>query len=214
MKKGTITPTIDSYKKLDKEITNLKKNLEDNLDKMDLDIRQKAQNVLTKIEHDLNTLHQKMYTKIEDLEKKSKELNINNEEDYLNTKNSNIEMFDSITNQIQIKKLESNSEFLQKRGEDLKNIQQIASQVNSLAKDMNQNLHEQGEMITKIEDNMEEVDKNVEKGLDDIKQIAENQKGNKKKLCFICFAILFVVVVLLIVIFAIFFDKIKKLFSK
>ena len=123
-------------------------------------------------------------------------------------------MFDSITNQIQIKKLESNSEFLQKRGEDLKNIQQIASQVNSLAKDMNQNLHEQGEMITKIEDNMEEVDKNVEKGLDDIKQIAENQKGNKKKLCFICFAILFVVVVLLIVIFAIFFDKIKKLFSK
>ena len=214
MKKGTITPTIDSYKKLDKEITNLKKNLEDNLDKMDLDIRQKAQNVLTKIEHDLNTLHQKMYTKIEDLEKKSKELNINNEEDYLNTKNSNIEMFDSITNQIQIKKLESNSEFLQKRGEDLKNIQQIASQVNSLAKDMNQNLHEQGEMITKIEDNMEEVDKNVEKGLDDIKQIAENQKGNKKKLCFICFAILFVVVVLLIVIFAIFFDKIKKFFSK
>ena len=214
MKKGTITPTIDSYKKLDKEITNLKKNLEDNLDKMDLDIRQKAQNVLTKIEHDLNTLHQKMYTKIEDLEKKSKELNINNEEDYLNTKNSNIEMFDSITNQIQIKKLESNSEFLQKRGEDLKNIQQIASQVNSLAKDMNQNLHEQGEMITKIEDNMEDVDKNVEKGLDDIKQIAENQKGNKKKLCFICFAILFVVVVLLIVIFAIFFDKIKKFFSK
>ena len=147
MKKGIINPTLNSYKALDKEITNLKQNLEANLDKMTDEIKQKAQNVLNKIEHDLNSLNQKMYIKIQDLETKSKELNINNDENS-NLKNSNVEMFDSISNQIQIKKLESNSEFLQKRGQDLLNIQQLASQVNSLAKDMNQNIHEQGENIT------------------------------------------------------------------
>ena len=178
MKKGSINPTLNSYKKLDEEITNLKKNLEDNLDNMNDEISKKAQNVLNKVEHDLNTLREKMYLKIQDLETKLKELNLDNEEEKSNLKKS--ELVDTITNQIQIKKLESDAEYLQKRKEDLLNIQQISSQVNSLAKEMNQNIHKQDENITEIEENIELVDQNVEKGLLDVKQIADNQNKKKK----------------------------------
>ena len=110
--------------------------------------------------------------------------------------------------QIKVNKLESNAHFLENRKKDLLNIQQIAAQVNHLTKEMNENVQKQGEMLDSIEENIQETDKNVEKGLKDIKEISENQKKNKKTICCIVWMILLVVFALCGIIFALFQNKI------
>lgn len=207
-KKGNITPTIESYKKIDNEITLLKKNLEDNLDSIDnKEIKQKADNVINKINHDLDECRYKMERKILDLESKKRELDaLEKQNNYDNSNKKN----DLLSSNIQIYKLDNNSKYLEKRREELLNIQQIASQVNSLTKDMNQTVEKQGEQINSIEDNIEEMEKNVDEGHKNIIEIAKAQKSNRKKLCCICFMIIFIVIIILIVIFAMLKDNISE----
>jgi predicted nucleic acid-binding protein len=206
-KKGNITPTIESYKKIDNEITLLKKNLEDNLDSIDnKEIKQKADNVINKINHDLDECRYKMERKILDLESKKRELDaLEKQNNYDNSNKKN----DLLSSNIQIYKLDNNSKYLEKRREELLNIQQIASQVNSLTKDMNQTVEKQGEQINSIEDNIEEMEKNVEEGHKNIKEIAKAQKANRKRLCCIFFMILFVIIVIILILFSLLKDKNK-----
>lgn len=186
----------------------MKNNLLENISSINnIDLRQKAEKVINKIDHDLEELKKRISKKIQDLEIKNRELNELEEE---NNKNSNIKYEDNIMDQIKVNKLESNSKFLENRKKDLLNIQQIAAQVNFLTKEMNENVQRQGELINTIEDNVEETDKNVDKGLNDIKEIAQNQKKNKKTICCIIWMIIFVVFTICAVIFALFYDKIFK----
>ncbi len=100
-KKGNITPTIESYKTIDNEITILKKNLEENLLSMENpEIKQKAQNVINKIEHDLKELSNKMKTKITDLEIKKREFDALEKDN----NNSNINKNDDLYGNIKIQK--------------------------------------------------------------------------------------------------------------
>ena len=204
-KKGNITPTIESYKKIDNEITLLKKNLEDNLDSIDnKEIKQKADNVINKINHDLDECRYKMERKILDLESKKRELDaLEKQNNYDNSNKKN----DLLSSNIQIYKLDNNSKYLEKRREELLNIQQIASQVNSLTKDMNQTVEKQGENLNSIEENIEEMEKNVEEGHKIIKDIARAHKANRKRLCCIFFMILFVIIVIILLFFSLFKDK-------
>lgn len=206
-KKGNITPTIESYKKIDNEITLLKKNLEDNLDSIDnKEIKQKADNVINKINHDLDECRYKMERKILDLESKKRELDaLEKQNNYDNSNKKN----DLLSSNIQIYKLDNNSKYLEKRREELLNIQQIASQVNSLTKDMNQTVEKQGEQINSIEDNIEEMEKNVDEGHKIIKEIAKAQKANRKRLCCIIFMIIFVIIVIILILFSLLKDKNK-----
>ena len=206
-KKGNITPTIESYKTIDNEITILKKNLEENLLSMENpEIKQKAQNVINKIEHDLEEIRNKMKSKITDLEIKKREFDALEKDN----NNSNINKNDDLYGNIKIQKLQNNSKYLEKRREELLHIQQLASQVNSLTKDMNQTVEKQSEDINTIEENIEEMEKNVDEGHKNIIEIAKAQKSNRKKLCCICFMIIFIVIIILIVIFAMLKDNISE----
>ena len=184
----------------------MKNNLLENIGSINnKDLKQKAENVINKIDHELEDLKKKISRKIQDLEIKNRELNsLENE----SNSNSNLKYEDNIMDQIKVNKLESNAYFLENRKKDLLNIQQIAAQVNHLTKEMNENVQKQGEMLDSIEENIQETDKNVEKGLKDIKEISENQKKNKKTICCIVWMILFVVFAICGVIFALFKDKI------
>ena len=66
---------------------------------------------------------------------------------------------DLFSGNIQIYKLDNNSKYLVKRREELLIIQQIASQVNSLTKDMIQTFEKQDENINNIEENIVELEK-------------------------------------------------------
>ena len=205
-KKGQIIPNIKSYNNIENEITLMKNNLLENIGSINnKDLKQKAENVINKIDHDLEDLKKKISRKIQDLEIKNRELSsLENE----SNSNSNLKYEDNIMDQIKVNKLESNAHFLENRKKDLLNIQQIAAQVNHLTKEMNENVQKQGEMLDSIEENIQETDKNVEKGLKDIKEISENQKKNKKTICCIVWMILLVVFTLCGIIFALFQNKI------
>ena len=173
---------------------------------MDNELKQKAENVINKIDNDLDEYRYKMKMKILNLENKKRELDaLENDNKY----NSNInKKNDYLSENIQIHKLDNNSKYLEKRKEELLNIQQIASQVNSLTKEMNENVEKQGEMINNIEDSIEEMEKNVDEGHRNIKEIARLQRSNRSRLYCIIFIIIFVIAVILIILYSFFKDRI------
>jgi t-SNARE complex subunit (syntaxin) len=74
------------------------------------------------------------------------------------------------------------SNALKEREEALKQAKIISGQIADLSNDMRYEVIKQGEKLDEIDDNMLAVDENVEKGLNELKQIEVITRASKKRL--------------------------------
>jgi t-SNARE complex subunit (syntaxin) len=87
------------------------------------------------------------------------------------------------------------SNSLKKREEDLKQAQILSGQIVDITNHLKSEVNTQNEKLYEIDDNVLNVDKNVEKGLNELKQIEIITRASKKRLYFL---IVFVVGVMLL----------------
>ena len=93
------------------------------------------------------------------------------------------------------------SNSLKKREEDLKQAQILSGQIVDITNHLKSEVNTQNEKLYEIDDNVLNVDKNVEKGLNELKQIEIITRASKKRLyCLIVLIIIVVAVILYYVI--------------
>ena len=93
------------------------------------------------------------------------------------------------------------SNSLKKREEDLKQAQILSGQIVDITHHLKSEVNTQNEKLYEIDDNVLNVDKNVEKGLNELKQIEIITRASKKRLyCLIVLIIIVVAVILYYVI--------------
>jgi t-SNARE complex subunit (syntaxin) len=148
---------------------------------------------------------------IEDTEKFLKELNQNlNEIDtFIQTNGINLEeeningsnIFNNNQEQINIQlnavQLVNNKEFLQKRENELKHINKLSQNIKEASDFMKINVHEQGKELNIISDNVNEMEKYVDKADEQIKKAKNMDKKTNKKLC--CIYIIIVILICTII---------------
>ena len=89
------------------------------------------------------------------------------------------------------------SNSLKKREEDLKQAKILSGQIVDITNHLKSEVNTQNEKLYEIDDNVLNVDKNVEKGLNELKQIEVITRANKKRLyCLIVLIIIVVAVIL------------------
>ena len=93
------------------------------------------------------------------------------------------------------------SNSLAERTEALKQAKIISGQIADLSNDMRYEVIKQGEKLDEIDDNMLAVDENVEKGLNELKQIEVITRASKKRLYCLLTLIFIVLGVILYYIF-------------
>jgi len=161
------------------------------------------------IKKQINNYIQNDYLKTFDIIKeiydiiKSLNINIDEEEDENLVDNNNL---NNINEQkiIYKQQLLSNSEYLDKRGKDLKKIQETAAKINALSENIKTQAYEQGKQIDIIQDKVEQADENIEKAMLEIEKAKKTEKGSKKKLYCIIFWIFFLICAIASLIFIIF----------
>ena len=148
---------------------------------------------------------------IEDTEKFLKELNQNlNEIDtFIQTNGINLEeeningsnIFNNNQEQVNIQlnavQLVNNKEFLQKRENELKHINKLSQNIKEASEFMKINVHEQGKELNIISDNVNEMEKYVDKADEQIKKAKNMDKKTNKKLC--CIYIIIVILICTII---------------
>ena len=148
---------------------------------------------------------------IEDTEKFLKELNQNlNEIDtFIQTNGINLEeeningsnIFNNNQEQVNIQlnavQLVNNKEFLQKRENELKHINKLSQNIKEASDFMKINVHEQGKELNIISDNVNEMEKYVDKADEQIKKAKNMDKKTNKKLC--CIYIIIVILICTII---------------
>ena len=93
------------------------------------------------------------------------------------------------------------SNSLTKREEHLKQAQILSGQIVDITNHLKSEVNTQNEKLYEIDDNVLNVDKNVEKGLNELKQIEIITRASKKRLyCLIVLIIIVVAVILYYVI--------------
>ena len=148
---------------------------------------------------------------IEDTEKFLKELNQNlNEIDtFIQTNGINLEeeningsnIFNNNQEQVNIQlnavQLVNNKEFLQKRENELKHINKLSQNIKEASDFMKINVHKQGKELNIISDNVNEMEKYVDKADEQIKKAKNMDKKTNKKLC--CIYIIIVILICTII---------------
>ena len=84
------------------------------------------------------------------------------------------------------------SNSLKKREEDLKQAQILSGQIVDITNHLKSEVNTQNEKLYEIDDNVLNVDKNVEKGLNELKQIEIITRASKKRLY--CLIVLIIIV--------------------
>ena len=148
---------------------------------------------------------------IEDTEKFLKELNQNlNEIDtFIQTNGINLEeeningsnIFNNNQEQVNIQlnavQLVNNKEFLQKRENELKHINKLSQNIKEASEFMKINVHEQGKELNIISNDVNEMEKYVDKADEQIKKAKNMDKKTNKKLC--CIYIIIVILICTII---------------
>jgi len=98
--------------------------------------------------------------------------------------------------------LEDNSRFVQKREQEIQTIVQSISDLNVIFKDLAQMVSEQGEVVDRIDYNIENTQIKVEEGLKQLKKAEKYQSKNLKMKCIFCLS-----ATLLILLFVLVFVK-------
>ena len=122
---------------------------------------------------------------------------------------------DSLMQSVQIGKgkLIDRQKMLDQRDKDLKEAQIVAAEIKDAAVNINVNLQKQGEALEVVNDNVDDASNNIDKAFNDIKDIKGMQDNRGKKICYLWLLIIFVVLSLFGVLIALFWEKIKGIFS-
>jgi len=195
-------------------LENINVNLEElnNIKLSSKSIEERRDNIKKQIKDYLENQYITTFDNITNILEIIKSLNIKLIED--DDENEELNNSNNIQSQQKIKytqQLLNKNEYLEKRENDLKKIQETASKINALSNTIKLNVYEQGKQIDTIQDHVEESDQNIEKAMLEIEKAKKLEKGNKKKLCCIIFWVVFIIcaiISLLVVIFR--SDKIKE----
>ena len=195
-----IKTLFSKFKRTKEELSIDLKNIK-NEDINDKNLKQKLISLEEKINQKLKD--EKLELMIIDLEEKLKLINDDNYEENDNSITNENES-NKLTTQLKLKIIHNNTEALKLRGEQLNDIQIITAQIKDLANNMKIKVNEQDEAFKNLEEKVIEVDKNIDEGFKDIKEIKKGMKENNKKTCCIIFLIIFVVGILCVIIYAIY----------
>ena len=197
-----IKTLFSKFKRTKEELSIDLKNIK-NEDINDKNLKQKLISLEEKINQKLKD--KKLELMIIDLEEKLKLINDDNYEENDNSITNENES-NKLTTQLKLKIIHNNTEALKLRGEQLNDIQIITAQIKDLANNMKIKVNEQDEAFKNLEEKVIEVDKNIDEGFKDIKEIKKGMKENNKKICCIIFLIIFIVGILCVIIYAIYSD--------
>jgi len=96
--------------------------------------------------------------------------------------------------------LEENNKFLRKREQEISHIVNSIEDLNTIFKDLAHMVSEQGEIVDRIDYNIENASIKIEAGLEQLKKAEEYQGKNRKMKCILVLAAVFVFLVILLVI--------------
>jgi len=96
--------------------------------------------------------------------------------------------------------LQQNNKFIQRREEEINHIVNSIQDLNTIFKDLAQMVSEQGEIVDRIDYNIENTSLKVEAGLKQLQQAEKYQANNRKMKCILLLAVVFLLLVLLLVI--------------
>lgn len=94
--------------------------------------------------------------------------------------------------------LEDNSRFVQKREQEINHIVQSISDLNVIFKDLAQMVAEQGEIVDRIDYNIENTQIKVEEGLKQLKKAEKYQSKNRKMQCILCLSVTLIVLLIVL----------------
>ena len=197
-----IKTLFSKFKRTKEELSIDLKNIK-NEDINDKNLKQKLISLEEKINQKLKD--KKLELMIIDLEEKLKLINDDNYEENDNSITNENES-NKLTTQLKLKIIHNNTEALKLRGEELNDIQIISAQIKDITSSMKIKVNEQDEAFKNLEEKVIEVDKNIDEGFKDIKEIKKGMKENNKKICCIIFLIIFIVGILCVIIYAIYSD--------
>lgn len=96
--------------------------------------------------------------------------------------------------------MEENSKFLRKREQEISSIVQSIQDLNTIFKDLASMVSEQGEIVDRIDYNIENASIKVEHGLEELKKASKYQKSNRKMKCILVLGISLIILIFLLII--------------
>lgn len=116
------------------------------------------------------------------------------------TNNAGDEREASIMLQIEVVQGEVDLELVKEREEALRQLEQDIQDLNTIFKDLGVMVHEQGEDINVIEDNVEPAARDVEQGVKNLKDAEEYQSSARRKKLFLALILSAVLVIIIVIV--------------
>ena len=96
--------------------------------------------------------------------------------------------------------MEENTQHLRRREQEINNIVQSIQDLNTIFKDLAGMVSQQGEMVDRIDYNIENAGIKVEEGLEQLKKASKYQKTNRKMKCIVLLGITLILLIFLLII--------------
>jgi len=96
--------------------------------------------------------------------------------------------------------LQQNNKFIQRREEEISHIVNSIQDLNTIFKDLAQMVSEQGEIVDRIDYNIENTSLKVEAGLKQLQKAEKYQSKNRKMKCILLLTVIFIFLILLLLI--------------
>ena len=96
--------------------------------------------------------------------------------------------------------MEENTQHLRRREQEINNIVQSIQDLNTIFKDLAGMVSQQGEMVDRIDYNIENAGIKVEEGLEQLKKASKYQKTNRKMKCIVLLGITLIILIFLLII--------------
>ena len=96
--------------------------------------------------------------------------------------------------------MEENSKVLRRREQEISSIVQSISDLNTIFKDLAGMVSEQGEVVDRIDYNIEHASIQVESGLEQIKKAAKYQRSNRKMKCILVLGITLILLIFILIV--------------
>lgn len=96
--------------------------------------------------------------------------------------------------------MEENSKFLRRREQEITSVVQSIQDLNTIFKDLAGMVSEQGEVVDRIDYNIEHASIKVESGLEQLKKASKYQKSNRKMKCIMLLGITLILLIFILII--------------
>jgi len=95
--------------------------------------------------------------------------------------------------------MEENNKAIKRREEEISNIVQSIQDLNTIFRDLASMVSEQGEVVDRIDYNIENTSVKVEQGLEQLKKASKYQKNNRKMKCILILAVTLVMLLFVLI---------------